>query len=87
MGPITGSVGCNPDLDGACCTDLLGRVRGAAVYSTAGCELDEVYILNRDSAARLTISSPLEAHKSDLAKEAKRRRNGQGRKDGEGRCN
>ncbi|CAK9020807.1 unnamed protein product, partial [Durusdinium trenchii] len=41
-----------------------GGKRGAAVYSTAGCELDEVYILNRDSAARLTISSPLEAHKS-----------------------
>ena len=41
------------------------NIQGRAVM-TAACEKQKlVYILNRDGQARLTISSPLEAHKSN----------------------
>ena len=48
-------------LDGLCgfCSLFLNPIQDKPSIS-----LCEVYILNRDSAARLTISSPLEAHKS-----------------------
>ncbi|XP_072952743.1 spliceosome-associated protein 130 A [Typha angustifolia] len=38
--------------------------KGRAVMIAAGEKQKLVYVLNRDTAARLTISSPLEAHKS-----------------------
>ena len=40
-------------------------MRGVGVFSGAVEKQKLVYILNRDAQARLTISSPLEAHKSN----------------------
>lgn len=47
------------------CFSLYSDPRGRAVLIGAIDKQKLVYILNRDSTARLTISSPLEAHKSN----------------------
>lgn len=53
---------------------ILSGIPGNNISLTVGCGLSFpgaiekqklVYILNRDAAARLTISSPLEAHKAN----------------------
>lgn len=50
-------------------SDLISRscASGTVVFAFAGAIEKQklVYILNRDAAARLTISSPLEAHKAN----------------------
>ena len=46
------------------CTWLHSSLAAAPPFTGAVEKQKLVYILNRDTAARLTISSPLEAHKS-----------------------